>query len=507
VSNVYRLYNALENEAGNNDHDQLAFYASGVGTEGGLMARVLGGAVGTGLAGNIKGAYQWLTTKYQSGDRIALFGFSRGAYTARSLGGMVADCGLIDTIRLDEQQIGRQIERLYLMRYGQNHDASDRRWRDGPTFAYDPDDAKRIPVDFIGVWETVGSLGIPDNMTWFDPLNPSAAHTFPDVKLNPHVVHARHALAMDERRRPFNPTLWSNPAPGQDVKQVWFPGSHLDVGGCHPERGLGDRTLQWMIDEAQEAIQLRFHQEAHKQIHPDPLDVLHDDNRGLLDPALAPWLEPVLATVMAPVMDVRPRAVPLVDCHGPQAELDQSVYERQQEVPISSGPYRPTRVLEPGQSATVDVFAHEPWNETGLYLRAGRYTFVAEGEWLAGDSWFGPEGATGVSLTSIAGLARIVGTAFVDLGERIYRWATGRKSGACPVARRAIDLPWMSLVGVIANDFIAVNGKRAHERFHIGRHQDHRVMKDGYFYAFANNTWSGYGNNHGGVRLTVTRAT
>jgi hypothetical protein len=499
VTNVKRLYDALDDTK----NDQFSYYAPGVGTEGGLLARLTGGSFGVGIDGKIMGAYDWLTTTYQPGDRIALFGFSRGAYTVRSLAGMIAACGLIDTTSLDAQETGRQIERVYRKRYTQGGNA-DRGWREGLTFRYDPDNAEQIPVQFIGVWDTVGALGIPDNMSWLNPLDPSAPHTFHDVKLNPHVPHARHAVAMDERRRAFTPTLWSKPARGQDVKQKWFPGSHMDVGGGHLERGLSDGALQWMIDEAGDAAQLAFHKTTLDQVRADPLDVLHDDNRGLLDPLLQLVLEPVIESRTELIWDMRPRAVPLVDPHASQDELDQSVYERQAKVPITSGPYRPTRVLKPGRSETVEVFAAEPWNETGLYLRTGDYTFAAEGEWLDRDIWSGPGGTKGAGRFSLTALPRTMASAIGEV-EKLYRRVSGRKEAYFPMVRREVDLPWMSLVGVVANDAIPVNGMKAHERIAIGDREKYHVTKDGYLYAFANDAWGFYGNNHGSVRLTVTR--
>ncbi len=359
---------------------------------------------------------------------------------------------------------------------------------------------------FIGVWDTVGALGIPDNLSWLDPLDPASPHTFHDVKLNPFIPHARHAVAMDERRRAFTPTLWTTPAKGQDVVQKWFPGSHMDVGGGHLETGLSDGALRWMTDEASAAAELAFHKTTLNQVRPDPLDVMHDDNQGLLAPAFQPVLEPVLDSLSEFVWDVQPRAVPVVDPHVSQGQLDDSVYERQYGVPITSGPYRPTRVLQPGQSETAEVFAAAPWNETGLYLHAGNYSFTARGEWVDQDIWSGPGGTRGVSRFSARALPRTILSAIGEV-EKVYRRLPGKKEAYLPLARREVNLPWMSLVGVVANDAITVDATREHERIAIGDHDEHHVIKDGYLYAFANDAWGFYGNNHGSVHLTVKRNT
>ncbi|MGH3906233.1 MAG: phospholipase effector Tle1 domain-containing protein [Pseudonocardiaceae bacterium] len=170
ATNVYRLHNALADTA-DDGTEQLRYYDHGVGTEGGLADYVLGGAAGAGLSRNVLDAYYWLTTTYQPGDRIALFGFSRGAYTGRSLAGMIATCGLLDTTSLNDAMVWNQIDRVYHRRY-QRGDRASPRWRHGLRFSYDPEHADQIPVHFIGVWDTVGSLGIPDYLGWLNLLDP-----------------------------------------------------------------------------------------------------------------------------------------------------------------------------------------------------------------------------------------------------------------------------------------------------------------------------------------------
>ncbi|MFA1546032.1 DUF2235 domain-containing protein [Actinomadura chokoriensis] len=500
VTNVRRLYNALDrtDEGG---HRQLSWYQPGVGS---LRNRLLGGAFGLGLSDNVMDAYRWLAGEYRPGDRIWLFGFSRGAYTARSLAGMVSACGLIDTAALDEATARRKIEQIY--DHGYRKRGADRRWRQGLTFRYDPDDRERIPVHFVGVWDTVGSLGVPDYLGWLNLLDPSRGDDFHDLRLNPHIRHARHAVAMDERRGPFVPALWAEPfADGQDVKQVWFPGSHQDVGGGHPRTGLSDGALRWMIDEVRGSeLPLGFRRATVDQIRPDPLDVLHDDDRGLIgvaEPLSDLQLRPLLEVALQP----RPRAVPKIDPSTREPDVHQSAYDRQRTPPISTGPYRPTRVLAPGRSETVEVFAGEPWNETGLYLEAGDYDFAAEGEWLDGDIVSGPAGTCGPGrFNPLTERLRLVRTLLGGV-ERLFGAATGNRAARSIGARRDVRLPWMSLVGAVANDAIRVKGDAtAHERIAIGEGTRHRVRRSGYLYTFANDAWGSSGSNRGSVRLTVT---
>ncbi len=504
VTNVCRLYNALT-ETGMDGDRQLAYYQPGVGS---LRYRLLGGAVGLGLSGNVMDAYLWLTTRYVPGDRISLFGFSRGAYTARSLAGMISACGLIDTTKVDEAELWPHIKDLYNRGYRQKkRDPQGREWRQGLTFRWDPDDYHQIPIHFIGVWDTVGALGIPAYMGWLSLLDPLHRHDFHDMRLNPYIKHGRHAVAMDERRSPYTPALWSEPyGAEQVVKQVWFPGSHMDVGGGHLQRGLSDCALRWMIDEAREAVGIGFYKTTvEDQINPNPLDVLHDDDHGVvgvLEPLVDPELDPVLEIFLQP----RPRAVPKIDPDATIPQIHQSVYDRYQNPPITSGPYRPTQVLAPGQSRTVEVFAHEPWNETGLYLEAGDYQFTAEGQWFDADIVSGPAGTTGLRrFNPLVERLRLVGT-LLGQGERLFRLVTGNKMADFIGTRREEDMPWMSLVGVVANDAISIEGEyKAHERIAFGAGTRCRVTRSGYLYAFANDAWGFYGNNRGSVHLTVTR--
>ncbi|MGH3909805.1 MAG: phospholipase effector Tle1 domain-containing protein, partial [Pseudonocardiaceae bacterium] len=291
--------------------------------------------------------------------------------------------------------------------------------------------------------------------------------------------------------------LW-DPAPDQDVKQMWFPGSHLDVGGGHREKGLSDGALQWMIEQARETTGLAFHKTTLDQIRPDPLDVLHDDNRiftGWLAPALNPLVEPFFAP--------RPRAVPLID--PPDPSLHESVTKRHQKFPITGGPYRTTRVLAAGESATVRVHARDPWNWTGLYLEPDAYSFTAQGQWVDHTIRSGPEGTTGPRRFLPTEGLRLLGTLF-GRGKVLFRRVTRNPVADFLLTRREEDLPWMSLVGVVANDATEIERElKVHERIRIGAGTNYRVTKAGYLYAFANDAWSFYGNNRGSVQLTVTR--
>lgn len=232
-SNVVKLYRALSQTAG-----QVAYYHPGIGTSAapgarGWIARqwtrLLGLAFGYGLEDNIADAYRFLMEHFQPGDQVYLFGFSRGAYTVRALSGMLHFVGL-----LKPGSEGKVVEAIRLIK-GPDFSKADQ-LKTTSSIACAP--------RFIGVWDTVSSVGWIYNAVHFPYTN--AAH-------NPDLRTARHAISIDERRAFFRANLFGPAASkAQDVKEVWFAGVHEDVGGGAPEAesGLSQVTLQWMFCEA-----------------------------------------------------------------------------------------------------------------------------------------------------------------------------------------------------------------------------------------------------------------
>jgi len=234
-TNVYKLYKALAVSA-----DQIPLYDDGVGANGDPITRLIGGAFGTGLWQKIKDGYSKIAHLYESGDSVYLFGFSRGAYTARSLAGMIAAAGL-PTANFSDNMVDIAFDAY---RAG-NTDLRRQKLQQLANCKMEPNPS----IEMVGVWDTVGSLGIPSAIGQIDPI----AYGFLDTSLNPKIKHGYHALALDERRAQFPPTLWSGPAgPTQVLEQVWFTGAHSDVGGGEPSDGpattaLSDITLSWMM--------------------------------------------------------------------------------------------------------------------------------------------------------------------------------------------------------------------------------------------------------------------
>ena len=190
-SNVCQLYTALENIPG----VQIPMYDSGVGTGGTQIDKVLGGGIGAGLFQKIKDGYSAISAQYQPGDQVYIFGFSRGAYTARSLAGMIAICGLPTINQTDSQCLDMAFEAY--------RNASQRQLLlDTLNAAYKMDNAK---IELLGVWDTVGSLGIPALFGSIDVIQ----YGFLSTTLHDNVVTAVQALSIDEQRQQFQPAVFA----------------------------------------------------------------------------------------------------------------------------------------------------------------------------------------------------------------------------------------------------------------------------------------------------------
>ena len=249
-TNVVRMVRALLPE--HNGVTQIIHYHEGVGT-GNFLDRVVGGGAGVGLSASVKACYGFLADNYRRGDEIFLFGFSRGAFVVRSLAGMIGACGMM---RKDEMARFAEVWNWYCLgkdnrQLATLNELSPLRHRD-------------VDIECIGVWDTVGALGIPGSRLC------AQAFEFHDTGLGPHVRHAFQALAIDERRGNFQAAVWvpfdgtrrrrgaAAPAtaplhqgPQQVLKQMWFPGVHSNIGGGYPQHGLSDNTFLWMLAQLQ----------------------------------------------------------------------------------------------------------------------------------------------------------------------------------------------------------------------------------------------------------------
>ena len=211
-----------------------------------------------GISEHIREAYSFICTNYSRGDEIFLIGFSRGAFTARSISSLIRAVGLLTPAGLVHfYQIFQDWE--FQLKDGWTSPYPTQPWPHRPRC--DTPEYRRklleleltrpdIPIKAVAVWDTVGSLGIP--MIGLFPQPPSTDYAFVDTKVEPNIENAFQALALDEHRRAFTPTIWEKPAEQAwplVLKQCWFPGVHADIGGGYHNADLANITLAWMISQ------------------------------------------------------------------------------------------------------------------------------------------------------------------------------------------------------------------------------------------------------------------
>ena len=310
-SNIYKLYRMLEDRTEN----QVVYYDQGLGTD---WRRISGNAFGVGFTKNIEQCYRFIFENYHAGDKIFLFGFSRGAATVRSLASFIHYFGILprsrttlvaDAFKLygigekpktqDDETFLEEETRKLLQKLADrgiqiNNDASYQNYK---ALRNDLNDKANqfttahpnmwAEVEFLGVWDTVPALGIVplaglnlvvDRLPWW-------RHSFHDFALHRSVRNAYQALSIDDDREWFLPTIWNQYGDEnkQKIKQVWFSGSHTDVGGGYAEAGLSDIALEWMVRGAV-SHGIRLYLGAKKYwnfcIAPDETDVFHPPRAG-----------------------------------------------------------------------------------------------------------------------------------------------------------------------------------------------------------------------------------
>ena len=260
-TNVYRLYESVAVPSPDGVV-QDKYYDPGVGTT--RLQKISGGALGKGLSKNVRQAYSWLLDRYEESDHVYIFGFSRGAYTARSLGGLIAGCGLakhgapFDVEYLYNRYQHRKDEAVPIYKLQFIKENNERKLTDEELRLLEH--SRRIDIHMMGVWDTVGALGVP----WTGmPLIGRDQFYFHNPNLSKIYKHAYQALAIDEHRGAYKPTLWTlfkpdeegaKPSPRMppvaDVEQRWFIGAHANVGGGYANDPLSTPTLAWIQKKA-----------------------------------------------------------------------------------------------------------------------------------------------------------------------------------------------------------------------------------------------------------------
>ncbi|RDW84569.1 putative peptidoglycan binding containing protein [Coleophoma cylindrospora] len=268
-SNITRISHALKRH-GHDGMPQIIYYHSGVGTGTSIIDNITGGLLGTGISENIREGYAFIANNYTPGDEIILIGFSRGAFTVRSVAGMVRDIGLLTLQGMDSfYPIFKDQENFRNKGYkdifpdlpfpdkprdeaGYDQKRYKKKLVDrGLTRVYDPN-GRKIQIQAVAVFDTVGSLGIP-NTSFLSKLglpHSTKEFKFYDTNLSGTIRHAFQALALDEHRRPFAPAVWERRDNVlTDLRQVWFPGAHSNIGGGYDDQEIANVTLTWMMDQ------------------------------------------------------------------------------------------------------------------------------------------------------------------------------------------------------------------------------------------------------------------
>jgi uncharacterized protein (DUF2235 family) len=259
--------------------DQVVFYHDGVGTNGGLD-KFTGGAFGQGIEANIRDLYRFLVFNYEPGDELYFFGFSRGAFTVRTLTGFLHKVGLV------QKDDDYYVPDIYAC-YQNNVQPGSAEW--DKAFRNVKDGRPCPPIRMIGVWDTVGALGLPGLL---GQVFNHGKYKYHDVSLHPQVENAFHALAIDEHRKPFAPDIWTRPAgwAGQ-LEQAWFAGVHSDVGGGLTPDGLANEALHWLVGKA-ETLGVEFNAAYLSFFKPVSTGKMHE-SMSLMYRLMGPFVRPL----------------------------------------------------------------------------------------------------------------------------------------------------------------------------------------------------------------------
>lgn len=329
--------------------EQLCYYSAGVGTQVGQ--RLTGGLFGIGLNEEVERAYEWLVDHYELDAQIFIFGFSRGAFTARSLAGFISKCGLL------KQGSPVSMKQLYA-RYRRGDATSILNLTHATDSELSPEDrwiktySRSIPLWFQGVWDTVGALGVP--LPWL-PNASSKDFAFLETDLRINDSHAYHALAIDEHRKAFAPTLWTKSTPKEVagpaprsmdyVEQRWFVGAHANVGGGYENDLLAQIPLKWLMDKAV----------AHGLVFTDNVVLDGDANTCLIRDSYAEMAggiyklltvnKPFYRTIGAEPIDTTTNVTTTIN-----ETIDSSVFDRWRKI----SDYRPKNLVDWAQRRTVD---------------------------------------------------------------------------------------------------------------------------------------------------------
>ena len=486
--------------------NQFVWYTDGVGT-GNLLDKAVGGALGFGLSKDICAAYRAVCKIYELGDQIFFFGFSRGAYTVRTAADMIAEIGLADLKPLNksEKEEIAFCEDLFAV-YRKKKKISD--IEDVKFFNSNTSETVKgsTPIRFVGVWDTVGTAGIPDHYRLLNMLDGiSKKHNWANTQLSPTVAHGRHAVAMDEWRESFVPAFWTTEdgaiANNDRIKQLWFSGVHTDVGGGYENRDLGNISMAWMAEEAEgQGLILK-----ENPTRPIPaqraMGVVNDSLQSVFKR-----------------MWTRPRGIPNVFDPANAELFHPSVIKRYNDPESPSIPSWSAEDLAIGKAAERVAWAKDRWTPLGIFIDPTKtYEIAADGNWKDKNREYDPAGKW-LNQPNTTGLA-----GYIDFHKipNALSWLAKRNRDSSQYRRvlgawRVPSSKPFMLMGVVADGRGVrsnANGilPEAHTQFEIGHGtsigvgKDVEVKRGGYLYCFPNDVWSMYSNNSGHMNISITR--
>jgi len=278
-TNVTKVARAILTSAADGT-DQIVYYHDGIGTSGGAVDRHTDGAFGHGMEDNVRDLYRFIVYNYEANDELYFFGFSRGAFTVRTLAGFMNKVGLI------EKDDDYYVPEIYAC-YENNVVRDSAEWQQA--FHNVKGTRPCPPFHFIGVWDTVGALGAPG---FLGQVFNSKKYQYHDIGLNPNILNAYHAVAIDERRKPFAQNMWKRPAGWTGkLEQAWFAGVHSNVAGGYAPDGLANEALHWIVEKA-ESLGLEFDKPFLKHYRPCFNSAMRD-SMTLMYQVMGPHVRPI----------------------------------------------------------------------------------------------------------------------------------------------------------------------------------------------------------------------
>lgn len=509
-TNVYKLFQALDAGPENDvaDHptfgrhsyrtgDKLAaYYIEGVGAKG-KGEGILGGTLGIGLHERVLHAFLLASNTYQKGDKLWIFGFSRGAWSARSLAGFISTAGLLSAQDVESADCLISANKLWLQTKTKGTlDCGKKFW----------DENDPIPIQLVGVWDTVGALGIPffNGIRALDQIE-RHLFDFADLKLSSRVRHGRHALAIDEQRKDFEPTLWNQREDGS-IKQVWFPGVHADIGGGYPEAGLSDITLKWMIEEI-DALNSNLKINTNRIAPPPTPDETQDRHDESIKKIWS--CRPVLPRSIDAGANIHNSVISRINKRSdyrPAAlhkHIKVAAYFKEVNPPekiCATSEKLTTKQLAMNESVMLDIFAQNCWNAVNINVKQGeRYEITASGEWT--DKTY-----------------KVDADGYISPNELLEHFEDSRrvenKSWFCLIAcvhpDAALEAHNPNAGNMITGLFQSLThtvGKfdKESQLAGIGKAGTLDITKDGYMYLFANDAPWAYSNNSGYLTVKTKR--